>query len=373
VVEGKLVCEHCGYSEEPHSNHLGRAAEGFEFDVQTLERSEKGWGEERKELACQRCGGVVSTPPDIIAYPCPFCGSNKVLFREPLEDVLRPRYLIPFKVSPQTCQETVQKWLGNSWMLPSDLLDCSTPDKFHPVYIPYWVFTAVGDAVWVADVAHNTTEFYTRNGREATQTRTNWREEEGKVHKFFEGLLVPGTSHLNLATLGKVDYYKIEDLILYEPGYLAGMQAQAYNLPLDEAWRAGRQIMRERTRQACLDKASSTNMRNFKMTLDFSQEQWRYILAPIYTSVYHYQERTFQILINGQTGQVAGPRPVDWEKVWMVIAAILAPGLLLSLVGWYFSSDRSWSISSPVGIALLATGLVLAFSIIMKAKELERV
>ncbi len=373
VVEGKLVCEYCGYSETPQATRLGRAADGFEFEVQTLERSEKGWGEARKEMACQQCGGVVSTPPDAITFSCPFCGSNKVLFREPLEDVLRPRYLIPFKLNPQACRESVKKWLGSSWLLPPDLIECAAPEKFHPVYIPYWTFTASCNAVWHAEVAHTTTEWRTENGHQVASTRTTWREEEGKVFKGFDGLFLPGTTRLNMTTLSRVDYYNVDELILYEPRYLAGMQAQAYDLPLDEAWEAGRQIMRERTRQACLDKASSSNVRNFQMALDFSNEQWRYILVPIYTSVYRYQDKVFQILVNGQTGQVGGPRPVDWEKVWMVIAALLTPGLMLNLVGWYFSKEGSWSIYWPIGIALLATGLVLAFSIILRAKELERV
>ncbi len=373
VEENRLYCDHCGFSEVPQTITLGRAAEGFEFEVQTVERSEMGWGEERRELACQHCGGVVSIAKDVITYSCPFCGSNKVLFREPLEDVLRPRFIIPFKISPDECRAAVKSWMGSSWMLPPDLLDDSRPEKFHPIYIPYWSFSASANATWKGNVAYSTTEYFTVNGKQQAHTRMVWREEQGKVHKPFEGLLVPGTTHLNLSTLARVDYFKMDDLILYEPRCLAGMQAQSYDIPLDEAWQAGRQIMRERTRQACLDRANTTQVRNFSMSLDFSDEAWKYMLVPMYTSAYRYQDKTFQILVNGQTGQVAGPRPVDWEKVWMVIAAIFTPGILLSLVGWYFSTESSWSISWPVAIALLGTAVVLAYSILKKARELERV
>lgn len=54
-------------------------------------------------MACQQCGEVISAPADALTFTCPFCGSNKVLYREPLEDVLRPRHLILFKVEPQSC------------------------------------------------------------------------------------------------------------------------------------------------------------------------------------------------------------------------------------------------------------------------------
>src|SRR5690606_14812906 len=107
VDVGRLYCEHCGYSEAVEARQIGRSAEGFEFRLDTLERVEQGWGDDRKEMACQRCGGVISLPAGTLAYSCSFCGSNKVLFREPMEDVLRPRYLIPFKVSPQDCRERI--------------------------------------------------------------------------------------------------------------------------------------------------------------------------------------------------------------------------------------------------------------------------
>src|SRR5512133_2256955 len=167
VSEGKLACEYCGYSEAVDEQRLGRQAESFEFRVETIERSEKGWGEARKELACQRCGGVVSTPPDTLAFSCPFCGSNKVLFREPLEDVLRPRYLVPFKVDPQACRALTQHWLGGSWMIPSELRTITQKDSpetgigtFHPLYIPYWTFNSVGNATWKAQVGRETVERY---------------------------------------------------------------------------------------------------------------------------------------------------------------------------------------------------------------------
>jgi predicted RNA-binding Zn-ribbon protein involved in translation (DUF1610 family) len=373
VTEGGLTCEHCGFTQPIHETRLGQAAEGFEFRVETLQRSEKGWGDARKELVCQHCGGVVSSPPDIITFACPFCGSNKVLFREPLEDVLRPRYMIPFKVSPEECCQSVQEWLGSSWMLPLELREKAGLEKYHPIYIPYWTFSAMCNATWKAQVARVVVERQTIKGQVEETRHIEWRNEAGKVQKQITDMLVPGTTQLNLGVLAQVDNYETTGLILYEPAHLAGMNAQAYNLPLEEAWDAGRHIMRERTRQACLDRTSSTNVRAFRMTLDFSDEQWRYILAPIYTSVYHYQNKSFQILVNGQTGRIAGPRPVDWEKVWMVVAALLTPGLLLAVIGWLFTARQSLGTTSLIGLFLLVVGIAISLLIIFEARGIEDV
>ena len=377
VDAGSLHCDHCGYTETPEAERLGRAAEKFEFRVETLQRVQTGWGEARKDLACQRCGGVVSVPPDALAFSCPFCGSNKVIFRASLQDILRPRYLIPFKVDPTGCKDITCKWLGSSWMIPGDLKAAAQnkqagPEKFHPLYIPYWTFNARANAAWSAEVAHTRTEYYTENGQRKSRTVTDWRRESGKVQKDFVDVLVPGTTHLNLKTLGRVDNYGIQDLVLYEPRYLAGMNAQAYDLPLDDAWDAGRHLMREGTRKACLDRASSSRVRNFQMTLDFEDEAWRYILAPIYASVYSYQDKPYQILINGQTGKIAGPRPVDWGKVWLVVALLLAPGLLIALLGMFAGGEGGQG-TVLIGLFLLVVGVVIDFFLLSQAQEMEHV
>ncbi|MBE0697776.1 MAG: hypothetical protein IH586_12715 [Anaerolineaceae bacterium] len=379
VEVGKLACEYCGYNETLDKQRVGRNAEEFEFTVETIQRSQKGWGENRREMACRRCGGVISVPMDALAYSCPFCASNKVLFREPLEDVLRPRFLIPFTIGPTACRAITQKWLGGSWMTPSELKNFA-PEKFAPLFIPYWTFDARANATWKAMVGYEKVEHYTDPKGEQQERRTiEWRSETGKVNQDFNDLLVPGTQRLNLAALGRIDTFNLQDLIVYEPRYLAGMNAQAYDLPLEKAWEAGRYILRERTRQTCLDRIPSTHVRSFSMALDFSDEQWRYILAPLYTSVYLYGDHPYQILINGQSGKIAGQRPVSWQKVWLVIAALLSPGIILGLAsllaGGAGSADQiaPGEIAGAVGLFLLAVGMVISFFIIRQAQEMEHV
>jgi hypothetical protein len=220
-------------------------------------------------------------------------------------------------------------------------------------------------------VAHHSQEVYYVNGERKVREVTNWREEAGKVQKTFSDLLVPGTTRLNLKTLSQVDAYDIQGLVLYEPRYLAGMHAQAYDVPLDSAWEAARKLMRERTRRACLDRASSSQVRSLRVALDFSDEGWRYILAPMYTSLYRYQDETYQILVNGQTGRIAGPRPVDWQKVWAVIAAILSPGLVVALLGLAFRGSDGGVLTLLIGLFLMVVGVVIGFFLFRQAEEME--
>ena len=48
-------------------------------------------------------------------------------------------------------------------------------------------------------------------------------------------------------------------------------------------------------------------------------------------SAYNYGSRTFQVLVNGQTGRIAGKHPYSWVKIALAIVAIL---IAILIVGW---------------------------------------
>ncbi len=78
-------------------------------------------------------------------------------------------------------------------------------------------------------------------------------------------------------------------------------------------------------------------------------------------------------MVNGQTGAVAGQRPVDWTKVWLVIAAILSPGVLLSLLGLITSILGVGVAVGGFGFFLLLVGVVIAIIILRKAMSMDDV
>lgn len=374
VQDGGLTCTHCGYYEAPQRAVVGKRAAQFEFTVETMQRAAQGWGVERKEIACQNCGAATSLPVESLTYTCAFCGSNKVIQRQAAQDTLRPRYILPFKVQADDCTRIAGEWLGSSWMTPANLRQISQMGKFTAIYLPYWTLDSTTHADWKAEVGHPKTERYYDNGEWKTRTVTEWRWESGHVDLAIDDLPVSGTQRLSRVLLDKVQDFNLGELVSYDPKYLAGLQAQAYDVSLEKAWETGRQQMREQTRQACLSQTSTSQVRNFSMSVDFADESWRYILAPVYISNYTYDGKTYQAMVNGQSGTIAGQRPVDWNKVWLVIAALLAPGLLLGLLGLITIPLAGIGVGiGAFGFVLLVIGVILAIIIYTQANKMDDV
>ena len=373
ITQGGLKCPYCGYTAASAAELVGKQADEEEFTPENLARTQRGYGIERREMVCQSCGATTSVPADHLAHACAFCGSNKVLQRVPEEDGVRPSFLVRFQRTPEECRKISTEWLGSSWMTPSDLAKLAATDAFSPVYLPYWTFDAITAAAWKAQVGHTVTERYYNPSTKSwdTRTRIDWRWESGRVRLNMDDVLLPGTRRLSALHLGKINVFDMRGLVTYEPSYLAGMQALRYDIDLETSWEAARYTMREKTRDACRKQASTSMIRNFSMSLDFADESWRHILLPVYIAAYRYANQSYQVLINGQTGTISGQRPVDWNKVWLVIAAILAPGVLTSLVGLF---TMLMAIGVPilaVGAFLLLVGIIISIVIGVQANKLD--
>lgn len=374
--DGGLTCSYCGYYEPPAKPIVGKGAEEFEFTVTTVQQAAHGWGVERKELQCQRCGALTIVSPDTLTHSCPFCGSNNVIQQKAAQDKLRPRFLVPFKVQESECHPIASEWLGSSWMTPGALRRLARIADFRPIFLPFWTFDATMDADWRAEVGHTKTSRRYNAGtkRWETHTKTVWKWESGHVHQFVDDLIVPGTTKLSRLILDRIKEYNLQELVAYDGQYLAGLQAQAYDLPLETAWEDGRRQMREQARLACYGQASTSKIRNFSMSLDFSDESWRYILLPVYAAVYAYQNKSYQVMINGQTGQISGQRPVDWTKVWLAIAAMLLPGLGIGFLGLItLLLGGVGFIIAMFGFVFLLIGLFFALKVFRQAQELDDV
>ena len=362
AADGGVTCNYCGYHEAPESEVVGKSAETFEFTVETVEQASHGWGTEREEIVCQTCASHIIVAPDELTTSCPFCNSNKVVHHRAAQDVLRPRFLVPFQIDDEKCHAVVREWLGGHWLVPAKVQQLASIGDFAPLYLPYWTFDASSAAEWEAEVGYDRTETDS-DGDEYTVT--DWRWESGSVNHIFKNVKVRGTERLNRKHIFNIQRdFNLDSLVKYDPSYLAGTQAIAYEEALEPAWASARSAMRERMRTRCKNDVGGDRMRNFSMTLEFDDEAWRYILLPVYVASYHYENKPYQLLVNGQTGLVEGQRPADWRKIGLIVGTILLIAGLMMLYQLFVQSSDSLAISTlAMWVALfgLIVGGVLGY------------
>ena len=359
AADGGITCTYCAYHEAPEQTAVGTQAESFEFKLSTIEQASHGWGVERKEIMCEKCGTHIAVNPDTLTASCTFCLSNKVVQHKAPQDVLRPRFLIPFKIDDSACHASVRKWLGTNAFVPSTLKQLASVGEFTPLYMPYWLFEADAHTTWKALV-----------GKKTNNNNIRWRWENGEFNRRFNNVQVRGSTKIQPSLLKDVEEFNIDDLTPYDAQYLAGKQAVAYEKGLEEAWSQARQTIRTRMRKAGEQHTSTRRQRNFSASVDFQDESWRYILQPFYLATYAYNNKTYQVVVNGQTGAVAGQRPADWRKIALLAAIPLLLGTLLMLYQWFAGISDS-NLINVAAAGLFILGVILAITLGLKGAQLQ--
>lgn len=373
VAAGGVACEHCGYTLPVSGEKVGRQAEEYEFTLDALKQAQQTWGTTHQMMHCDSCGAEILIPPGALTVTCPFCASNEVGVRAAAVSQIRPNTLIPFKVTPEMTHARAKEWLGKGWFHPKALANNAVIDRFSGIYLSFWTFAARIESRWKAEVGYERTErFYDASARTwRTRVVIDWRWEDGRVDLSIADLLIPGNSHVSRVILDKLLPFNLNELVEYDPDFLAGWQAQAYDIPLADAWDQGKEVMRDRAKNACRLDIHSPHVRNFSMVADFADEAWRYSLLPVYLAAYRFENKVYQVMVNGQTGSVAGQKPVAWWKVWLAIAALLLPGLALGLVGLLLIAVGIGIIPLGVALILLMIGGFISLKIYQQAVASE--
>lgn len=377
VNSAGMACIYCGYTAQVATKQVGKSAQSFEFTLENVQASEQEWESDRQLLHCDNCGAELSYPKGAVAATCPYCGSNKVNLSLPKTKSLRPQVLLPFVATPESLQPRIQEWLGKGWMYPKTLKDAAQMDKLSPIYLPYWTFSASIDANWEAEVGHYETETYYDSSSKSYETRQvlRWRWESGAISHQFSDITINGVNpqRINHAMLTAIEPFNLSGLVLFSPDYLVGMNVQAYETPLKESWELAKQEMRIVTNKLCEKDTGSSHVRNMSIDMNYDNEQWRYVLLPVYLSGYSYNANYYNFMLNGQTGKLAGVKPVDWKKVRLITWLVALIPLLIALISLIIANISGNGESLFFSGVLAVAGIAISIALYIKAKNAEKI
>ena len=91
------------------------------------------------------------------------------------------------------------------------------------------------------------------------------------------------------------------------------------------------------TPAAAQDDSIATTNGNLVIHPVFSGRTFKHVLVPIWLLVYTYGHTTYQVVINGFTGRIAGKRPYSWVKIFFAVMLAL---FVLIIFLWLKGNSR---------------------------------
>ena len=347
-AHGDLRCRHC------RGQTAIEAAGGppAELDYEAVVGADRSTAPlvEAVRMQCADCGAPSDYPANTLAATCPYCRTPFV--GAPWSSrPLTPGALVPLSITEDQARANTKAWLGSRWFAPRHLDKVAT-GALRSGYTPAWVFSMATVAAYTGQRGDNylDTETYTTtdsNGNTTTQTRTvtkiRWSSASGTVDlRFRDVLAFAGTDPLS--RFGEeLEPWALDGLQPYRDDLLRGTTAQVYTAPPAAGLGRARERTTDAVEDAIRDDIGGDHQRIDDVDRRDHDVAFRYVLLPGWEATYQHRGDTFQVAVNGRTGEVDGTRPYSKIKIAMAVAAVIA---LIALIAFFVIRSSS-STSTP--------------------------
>ena len=336
---GKLECDYCGsnfnvaeiealYKEKEQK--AAKAAEdtenapvtkdGSEWDVSGLNEDWGADAEGMRTYSCPSCGAELLCEATTAATSCPYCGNPTVVPGQ-FSGILKPDYVLPFKLSKEDAIKALKKHYLKKPLLPSTFSKANHLEEIKGVYVPFWMYDgeASGSAQFHATQVHT----YTSGDYEITETSHYDVRRAGSLG--FEKIPVDASSKMPDDYMDSIEPYDYSDLKPFSTAYLPGFLADKYDVSVEDS--------RERADKRCVGSlicalkgtvSGYTTCNETSRNIHLKRGKVHYALLPVWLLNTKWEGKDFLFAMNGQTGKLVGNLPVSTKRVIGLFAAIAA-------------------------------------------------
>lgn len=285
------------------------------------------------ELTCQNCGAT-STTTDLSSI-CQFCGGALVATDRP-EGLITPEAVIPFQVQKKQAHDEFGKWVTSRWFAPNALKKVGSTEGLTGTYLPHWTYdsnTATDYTGQRGDYYYTTETRQVSDGRGGWRTETYqqrhtaWHHASGHVARPFDDVLVLGAHTLDPEKVQKMGPWRLGDAKPFQDEFLTGFAAVRYDLDPQAGAEQAKQQMVAVIQDDVRRDIGGDEQRISHMDVVYRDNMFKLLLMPLWIATYLYAGKTWQVMVNANTGEVVGDRPYS---AWKITLAVLAGVLLVA-------------------------------------------
>ncbi|MCC9657021.1 hypothetical protein [Rhodopirellula halodulae] len=297
-----------------------------------------------QEIACQSCGAALTGLSGMLATICPYCASPSVIQRPPSKNRPSPTFAIGFVVDQDRATQLVKQWIRRAHFFARSDFKRAAPDCTRGVYLPAYLYGAVADTQYSAEIGENYTETETytttdskgkRVTRTRTVTKTEWRNLQGQHSCYVVDVIVTASKGTDNDSLEAIEPFDLRSLRRFSPSIVTGWMAELPSKDQSTCFQLAHTETITKVGNQLKHFMPGDSHRNLQHRTQLSREVIDLVLLPIWCFAVRYSDDAppVQILVNGQTGRVAGDVPTSTTKIAIVvIAALLVIGLFVLLL-----------------------------------------
>ena len=233
---GRLQCDYCGSSfsvqeiEALYKEKDQAAAEAINNTVSAEGEwagAGSNWAREQglRAYNCPSCGAELICDETTAATACPYCGNPSIVPGQ-LSDMLKPDYVIPFKLSKEDAKAALKNYYRGKKLLPRACTSQNPIAEIKGVYVPCWLFDGTAEA----DMQFQGTRVTSIPQGDYMVTTTDYYRIRRSGSVKFEKIPVDASSKMPDAHMDAIEPFDYSELKPFSNAYLPGFLAERYDM-----------------------------------------------------------------------------------------------------------------------------------------------
>ncbi len=347
-ASGRLECEYCGsgfevaeiealYAEketkaaeaakEEEKKLKEAAADESEWDTSGLHEDWGGEADGMRAYSCPSCGAEIICDATTGATACPYCGNPSIVPGQ-FSGVLKPDYVIPFKLSKDDAVKALKKHYGKKPLLPKIFSKTNHIEEVKGVYVPFWMFDAQAEG----SVSFEATRRHSHTSGGYRITDTDYFDVRRSGELAFEKVPVDASGKMPDDYMDSIEPYDYSELEPFSAAYLPGFLADKYDVSAEDCFERADTRCKGSFESALKDTVTGYNScTQSDSNIRLNRGKVHYALLPVWLLNTKWKDKDFLFAMNGQTGKLVGDLPTSAKRVFGLFAAIAAPLIAIGI------------------------------------------
>ncbi len=335
-ARAQLACAACGFARAlpaPTDASLAEAHREQDYAEALRRLAAREPSLEARVVDCPSCGAQTRFDGHVVGDRCAFCASPLLVDQAHVERLLKPQAVLPFAVDKTAAQAVFGRWVGSRWFAPNALkATVREANGVRGVYVPWWTYDAMTYTTYrgergirrqVADPRPNASA----QAGVGSRTVIDWNPVSGMVPVPFDDILVVGSPSIPPHLARVLDRWQLDRLLPPAEEMFAGFTVEVYRQGLDVGFQQARGRM-DPTIDAAIQRDIGGDAQRIQARQTVVEDiRFKHLLLPVWIGSYRFGGKPYQIVVNGQTGEVEGDRPYSPWKIGLTL--LLALALLL--------------------------------------------
>ena len=307
------------------------ALEDYQKELATAAKDSFGWEAEKAgkdwdageldELAqgsCPSCGAELLGDKNTVAMVCPCCGNAQIVQRR-LTGVLKPDYVIPFKLEKKIAVEALKNFYQGKRLLPDLFKDENRVNSIQGLYVPFWLF----DARAQGRIRYRASRIKIWSDSNYNYTKTDYYSVVREGIMDFAKVPVDGSEKMDDSYMDALEPFNYAMLKDFQSGFLAGYIAEKYDVDAEKSReRAGRRVKASLEEEFARSVTGYSSVRPESSVVNIEGGKVSYSMLPVWILNTKYRKENYQFIMNGESGRLVGRLPADPAKVWKYMLMI---------------------------------------------------